>query len=271
MANIALKTDERVEVVESIEQATLVAFEAITAGAPVRIDPTTGKFRNGNATTTTEGRIYGIATRTVPAGFPVTAIRQGVLDGYTLTGLDYDDDVYVSDTDARIADSAGTVGIPIGRVIPATGNLISADPHKLLLVNMPSVADLPSEALVQLEVSSFPQASPADHTFFVANRAYRVTAIREVHSTAGSDGSAVNVQVTKDTGTQAPGAGANLLTNNTNAGFDMKGTANTVQTGTLTATTADLELAAGDRLSLDFAGTLTALAGVVVTVSLEAI
>lgn len=61
------------------------------------------------------------------------------------------------------------------------------------------------------------------------------------------------------------------LTNNANAGFDLKGTANTVQTGTLTATTADLQLATGDRLSLDFAGTLTDLAGLLVTVSLKRI
>jgi hypothetical protein len=111
-------------------------------------------------------------------------------------------------------------------------------------------------------------ADLADQAFFVANRPYRVVRVREVHSTAGSDGSAVNVQVTKDDSTDAPGAGDNLLTNNTNAGFNLKGTANTVQAGTL-ATTADLmTLAAGDRLSVDFAGTLTAVAGVVVTVDL---
>lgn len=110
--------------------------------------------------------------------------------------------------------------------------------------------------------------SLADQSFFIANRAYQVTAIREVHSTAGSDGGAVNLQITKDTSTNAPGAGTDLLTNNSNAGFNLKGTANTVQTGTLTGTVASLQLAAGDRLSVDFAGTLTAVDGVTVTVSL---
>ena len=112
-------------------------------------------------------------------------------------------------------------------------------------------------------------ADCADQAFFIADRAYTVVAAYEIHDTAGTNGSAVNMQVTKDTSTNAPGAGANLLTDNTNAGFDMKGTANTVQTGTLTATAADLVLAAGDRLSVDFAGTLTTLAGVVVTVVLK--
>jgi hypothetical protein len=112
-------------------------------------------------------------------------------------------------------------------------------------------------------------ASLADQAFFVADRAYIVRAVSEVHSVAGSDGGSVNMQVTKDTSTNAPGAGTDLLTNSSSAGFNMKGTANTVQTGILVASAASLTLAAGDRLSVDFAGTLTALAGVVVTVYLE--
>lgn len=124
---------------------------------------------------------------------------------------------------------------------------------------------------ITVSVSCVANAACVDQAFFIANRAYQVTAIREIHAVAGDDVGAVNLQVVKDTGTDAPGAGTDLLTNNTNAGFDMKGTANTVQVGTLTATTASLQLAAGNRLSLDFAGTVTTLAGVVVTVSLKPI
>ena len=112
-------------------------------------------------------------------------------------------------------------------------------------------------------------ASCVHQCFFTATRACKVIAVSEVHATAGTDGSAVSLQVTKDTGTDAPGAGTDLLTNNTNAGFNMKGTANTVQNGTLVATAATVTLAAGNRLSLDFAGTITTLAGVQVTVTLE--
>jgi hypothetical protein len=108
-----------------------------------------------------------------------------------------------------------------------------------------------------------------DQAFWTADGSYLVTGISYVHSTAGSDASAVNLQISKDTGTAAPGAGTDLLTNNTNAGFDCKGTANTVQAGVLVAAEATRTLVSGDRLSLDFAGTVTALAGVVVTVSLR--
>lgn len=110
-----------------------------------------------------------------------------------------------------------------------------------------------------------------DQCFFIADRAYQITRIDYVHATAGNDAGAVNLQVTKDTATDAPGAGTYLLTNNTNAGFNCKATANTVQNGTLTATTASLQLAAGNRLSVDFAGTVTTLAGAQVTVTLKPI
>lgn len=122
---------------------------------------------------------------------------------------------------------------------------------------------------ITVSYSMLANASLADQAFFVADRAYDVVAVRQIHSVAGTDGSAVNLQVTKDTSTAAPGAGTDLLTNNTNAGFNLKGTANTVQAGTLTATAASKRMAAGDRLSVDFAGTLTTLAGVVVTVVLR--
>lgn len=107
-----------------------------------------------------------------------------------------------------------------------------------------------------------------DTCFFIANRPYTVWAISEAHTALGTDVSAVNLQAVKDTGTDAPGTGTNILTNNSNAGFNLKGPINTPEYGTLTGTAATLALATGDRLSVDWAGTPTAVAGVVVTVSL---
>jgi hypothetical protein len=108
-----------------------------------------------------------------------------------------------------------------------------------------------------------------DQAVFIADGAYVIERIDYIHETAGSDGSAVNLQVKKCTGTQAPASGTNLLTNNTSAGFNCKATANTVQNGTLTATAATKTLAAGNRIALDFTGTTTALAGVLVTIVLR--
>lgn len=108
-----------------------------------------------------------------------------------------------------------------------------------------------------------------DECFFVAPETYEIVAITEIHGTAGTDSSAVNVQVVKDTGTNAPGAGTDLLTNNSNAGFDLKATAQVAQAGILVTTPSALVLAAGDRLSVDYAGTVTAVADVVITVTLR--
>ncbi len=110
-----------------------------------------------------------------------------------------------------------------------------------------------------------------DQTFFVATRAYEVIAASFIHAVAETTAATLHVQVTKDTGTDAPGAGTDLLTNTSNAGFDCKATANTVQAGTLTATGASLQLAAGNRLSVDFSAGATELVGVTITVSLKRI
>ena len=45
--------------------------------------------------------------------------------------------------------------------------------------------------------------------------------------------------------------------------YNLKGTANTVQSLTLSSTDADLLLAAGDSIAIDFTGTLTDATGVV--------
>lgn len=134
MALIAVATAGKVHVVESIEQLTLPAAEAILAGAIVRID-TDGKFTNGNGTDTTENRIYGVATKSVIAGQPVTAIAKGVLDGFTFSQA-YDAILYASDTDGRIGDTVGTASKIIGRVIPGWAQALGSAADKLLRVEL---------------------------------------------------------------------------------------------------------------------------------------
>lgn len=103
-------------------------------------------------------------------------------------------------------------------------------------------------------------AAATDVCFFVAPVACTVVAASQVHATAAGGASAL--QLVKDTSTNAPGAGTDLLS----AAFDLNATANTVQAGTLTGT---LTLAVGDRLSVDYANAIQSSAGVVVTVLLK--
>lgn len=137
MAAIALAVANTVSIVESIHQMTLPAAEAITPGAPVRIDTSTGKFTAANGTAAGEARVWGIATgkKAIPAGWPVTAVRRGVLDGFTFSQA-YDAAIYLSDTDATLADAAGTVSTVVGRVIPATATTTGTAYDKLLSVEL---------------------------------------------------------------------------------------------------------------------------------------
>lgn len=114
-------------------------------------------------------------------------------------------------------------------------------------------------------------------TFFIADRQYIIWGINEIHKTAGNDAGAVTLAIFRDTGTQAPGGGTSVMSGT----FNLKGTANTLQTATLVNTPSagigDLPtsgeanfpilLNTGDRLSAVFTGVLTTLAGVVVTVA----
>lgn len=136
MADFSLVTADKVFVIESLEQMTLPTDEAITAGMAVRIATATGKFTKANGTTTGEYRAYGIATTTVAAGFPVTAIAKGVMAGWDFGSANYDADVYLSDTDGRLADATGTQTKRVGQVIPAWSQKLGVAADRLLRVDL---------------------------------------------------------------------------------------------------------------------------------------
>jgi len=232
-----------------------------SAGAPLA----SGKVNTYEAGTTTPATTYTSADGMTANANPVILDSSGRASIYLVDGTCYkfavtdsaDDPVFTQDNICAPAGASADPGFDSVTVGDADGVTING-------VIAPQA----------LEISFHSQtaSSPADHvdrTFFIANQAYQVTAIRFVHATA--NGATLYAQVTKDTSTEAPGAGVDLLTNNSNSGFDCNATANTVQTGTLTATTANLQLAAGDRLSVDFSTSATSLVGVTITVTLKRI
>jgi hypothetical protein len=134
MALIAVAVAGKIEIVESIQQMTLPAGEAIVAGAPVRID-SAGAFTNANGTSTTENDLWGIATVSAAANEAVTAVRRGVLDGFTFSQA-YNAPIYVADTDGRLGDAAGTASKVVGRVIPAWAQRLGTAADKVLSVEL---------------------------------------------------------------------------------------------------------------------------------------
>lgn len=106
--------------------------------------------------------------------------------------------------------------------------------------------------------------TPSSRNIFISEQSQIVTTdlFRIVVGTPAVGGGGATVMLKKCTGTQAPSAGTDLLQaavslddNDTNA--------DTVKTGTMVSSSTTRTLAAGDRLALLFAGTLTNLDNIV--------
>ena len=118
-----------------VEQFTGPAAEKIDAGQYVRFDTATGRIALGNATTADEARKGGIAVSSAgTAGITITAVRKGLVNlGDVFGTFNYDQDIYLSDTDGALADAAGSVSLVVGTVVPAFG---AVTPDKLLRVDL---------------------------------------------------------------------------------------------------------------------------------------
>lgn len=117
------------------DQLALPADEAITAGDAVRIDPTSRRFTKANTTSAVEADVFGIAAGNAVAGLSVTAIRNGKMAGFDLSGVNAGAKVSLARTDGGLADAtdatAGAVNLTVGRCIPVGGTS-----DKILLVEV---------------------------------------------------------------------------------------------------------------------------------------
>lgn len=163
------------------------------------------------------------------------------------------------------APTNGTAGTLAGRGY--IGSWLLDVTNKHFYINENTIA---SPTWVRPDDNQYSYVAPSngdviDSHFFIADRAYTVTRVDEIHTTVCSDPGAVTLQARKTTGVQAPASGVALTT----ATFSLKGTVETVLNGTLTATAADLDLAVGNRLSADITGVTAACAGIVMTVTMK--
>jgi hypothetical protein len=111
---------------------TVIAGAAITAGQPVYVD-SNGKGQLGDASAAGTAGVRGIALQSVGAGQALNILKEGHLEGCGVSGLTYDDPVYLSDTAGTLADAAGTVSKIVGRVAAMT----EKDLTKVLYVDLP--------------------------------------------------------------------------------------------------------------------------------------
>lgn len=102
-------------------------------------------------------------------------------------------------------------------------------------------------------------ASAAVGNLFIANRAYRIKAVR---ASLVLQGTSVTVNVTKETTTGAPGSGT--ATGVIQAAMSLA-VSNTVVSGTMATSVATTSLAAGDRLSFTIGGTVGSATGLTIS------
>lgn len=102
--------------------------------------------------------------------------------------------------------------------------------------------------------------SSVDTPFFVAaGRAFRVVGIIGRVEVAGTDGGTVTAVVKKAASATAITSGTALHSST----YNLKGSAATNQTLTLSATSSDLDIASGTCIGVDFTGTLTSATGTI--------
>lgn len=94
-----------------------IADAALTAGQAVYTDATSGKSKVASAAASGTAQFRGIALQSVGAGSAVDVLERGRVYGFTVT-QNYDAPLYLSNTSGAIADAAGTVSVPVGRVVP---------------------------------------------------------------------------------------------------------------------------------------------------------
>lgn len=142
-ANVKLlKPDEAVVTIEVLDAAT-------TAGTPVYLHASNGDAiaadANGSGTENAIGIVLADARTgangTFPAGATVNVLRQGLVGGFDLSGMDYNEIAYVSDTVGRIADAAGTRTVRIGRVV-GVWEQGDSTPTKYLYIDRNTPADV---------------------------------------------------------------------------------------------------------------------------------
>lgn len=239
------------------------AIGGATSGAGGAVTMTGGAGTNGNAAggaaTQTGGAGQGSAAGGASAVIGGAGGATGAGGAITIT----------SGAGGSSSGAAGAINIAVGSATSGNGaavtitsgagaggtnagGMINLVPGAAVSTGIPGQLQVNGDANL-IMVNESLSATDATRAVFIANRPMILKSVKEVHSTASSSGT---LQIEKLTGTTAAGSGTNLLTGT----ISLAGTANTVLSGTLIATIASLTFAAGDRLGVVIAGTMTSLA-----------
>lgn len=181
---------------------------------------------------------------TLALGGPISATDLTLSDDLTLT-----DDLAVGGDLAVTGAQTFTGATALnGNVTLATAKTLSGTDADSILaggVKLPQA--------IEVSFPIIPHASLTEQNLFTATRAYQVTAIRVVPDLV--EGGALTGTIVKAVTTATPVKTTTPM--HTADAIDFNATAHTVQTIALSVTTADLQLAAGNRIGLDLSAALT--------------
>lgn len=114
----------------------LAGTGGIIAGQSVYLDPTTGTYLPTTTGTGGKYQFKGLALETVGAGQAFDIIGEGFVGGFDLSGMSFDDLVYLSDTAGKLATGAGTATAVAGRVMAMSDrDPATSKPSKVLYVH----------------------------------------------------------------------------------------------------------------------------------------
>lgn len=94
---------------------SFIAASTVTAGQPV-YQTSAGKVAAADANAAGLQQMRGIALCGGGAGQAIDVLKEGHVAGYTLSQA-YDAQIFLSDTVGVLADAAGTMSVPVGRVV----------------------------------------------------------------------------------------------------------------------------------------------------------
>lgn len=139
------------------------------------------------------------------------------------------------------------------------------------VLNLPTDKLTVNDIIVQPYVIINHKINPANTSgefVFIADRAYTVVSIKEIHNVVAGQACACSVRKLTVAGKLASDAIGTGVIDLLASDLDMTSTAATTVTATLTATTADRDLASGDRIGVKM-GNGTSLVGGVLTIVLK--
>jgi len=118
MTDLAI-TAANIEVIkpEDAEIVQIIVAETVTAGQPIYIN-SDGQGELADANASGEQQARALTLQAGVANQSISCLKQGYVEGFTLSSQAFDDPIFVSDTVGVLGDSAGTLEVPVGLVAP---------------------------------------------------------------------------------------------------------------------------------------------------------